>query len=219
MTTRWHELRKAVRKSVLRPSDRQVYVEILSCSSYVTGDLEPRFTPTLEEVARGTGLGSRTVSYALRHLEQHGWIKVSWPQGPGRGHKLDLTLMTGEPCDPRTCPARRRATVKGADEDPVKGADEGPEKAQTVTLKGANEDRVSAAQTPDPTIRAPTEGGRVEEAENPRSYIGKCACQPQTPDCYPQCMADGCGSLARHKCRTCWDHAYLEAGEWSAGGE
>jgi hypothetical protein len=181
--SRWHELKKAVQKSDLRPSDRLVYLHLLGCSSYATAELEPRFSPTLKEVARDTGLSRRMVPYALRHLERHGWLKVSWPKGPGRGHKLAYELLSGEACD---CPDWRRAP--GSDEagkkakaalrqrkdaglrpgkdardagfEPGKGAQQAPEKAQ--------EWGASSQVRPDIPLSEHQEAAGAREVENPQ---------------------------------------------------
>jgi len=99
--SRWHEQRNALRRSRLTPGDRLVYREILDCCDYRTGELDPERMPTVEQLAEWAGLSHRQVTYALKHLERHGWIVRG---RTSRGYIAGVLVLTGEPCD---CKGRR----------------------------------------------------------------------------------------------------------------
>jgi hypothetical protein len=94
---RWHELENAVADTRLTASDKAVYNRRLKCSRYGTAEPVPRFTETQAEVAAKISLTVRQVRRAERHLELHGWLKISG--SGGRGRKPDYEVRLGVDCD------------------------------------------------------------------------------------------------------------------------
>lgn len=87
----WHQLQDAIERSNLPRSDRAVFRFYLSRASYESAELSARFTPAQEEAARATGYTVRQVRRAERHLEHHGWLKITGATGPGKVRSLKLT--------------------------------------------------------------------------------------------------------------------------------
>jgi hypothetical protein len=92
---RWHDLENAVADARLTASDKAVFLRRLKRSDYQTAELPPKFTETQAVVAKKTGLTVRQVRRAERHLELHGWLKISGPGARG-GHAY--VLEVGEDC-------------------------------------------------------------------------------------------------------------------------
>jgi hypothetical protein len=99
---RWHELDNAIGDSRLPASDRAVYHRRLKKADYATAELPAKFTESQAQVARAVGITVRQVRRSERHLERHGWLKISGPTG--RGHKPSYVLLLGAQCD---CTGRR----------------------------------------------------------------------------------------------------------------
>lgn len=161
---RWRELKKGMAKSGLPASDRAVFGNLHGCSDYRTGELESKFTPTLAKMADETGLSERQVRYSLRHLELHGWLKVSG--ATGRGHKPEYRLMLGGACD---CTGRRHG--KGATGRAERGQPDTPKGGSQCPPKGATEGGNVAGQAEDSAVsqrRGGVEGEAIEvEANSP----------------------------------------------------
>jgi hypothetical protein len=91
----------------LRPSDRAVFWRVLSKANYGAAELPAKFTPSQATIARETGLTERQVRRAERHLERHGWLKITGTTGPGKRRTVMLALGSDCTCAGRVHDPRR----------------------------------------------------------------------------------------------------------------
>lgn len=111
----WHRLKRAIEQSGLPAADRQVYSDLLDHGrDYVTARPQPEHAPSFDAIAKRTGRSRRQVAYSLRHLERHGWIKVTGHVG--RQHRNVYKLAAGDLCD---CTGRRHVRVAVQPDTPV----------------------------------------------------------------------------------------------------
>lgn len=73
------EFMRAVRGSSLPASDRLILHTLASLADPSTNVIPDRFTPSLTELARFTGLGRSTVARRLNVIEGDGWLKRDVP--------------------------------------------------------------------------------------------------------------------------------------------
>lgn len=192
---RWHELDDAIDASNLPASDKAVFRLRLKTADFTTADMSPQWTETQDVVARKASITVRQVRRSERHLEQHGWLKVSGTTG--RGRKPLYALMVGSQCDctgrvhaPAKADTRRVGTLAKADTSTPVKADTGrvrtPVKADTATPKGGHEVRSKAdtkgghvaGQSPVSTERH-REGGVGEAVPLPiEDHPDECAAAP-----------------------------------------
>jgi hypothetical protein len=144
-------------------------------------------TPALPQLAGEVRVDVRRVRRLLAHLERHGWVKRL--AGRGRGRKSTYVLLPA----PGSCDCHEKRVSqppitdrKGGLETPFCGQGKGVWEAQEKGAKPAASSQVSPGIAP----RAHQGEGVDKEA---LACIG------------------GCGRAARRGCRTCWDHAHLEA--------
>lgn len=99
MTDQWHQLKKAIEQGSRLPgADRHTLRYLMDHGHhYKTADPQADFAPSLDVIAERTGQSRRQVAYSIRHLEQHGWIKVVARVGLGGRNVYELAI--GEPCD------------------------------------------------------------------------------------------------------------------------
>jgi hypothetical protein len=103
MADRWHQLKTAIEQSDLLSSDRQAFHDLLHHGhENGTAEPQPKYAPSLDSISKRTGLSRRQVAYSIRHLELHGWIKVTGHVG--REHRNVYGLAVGESCE---CTERR----------------------------------------------------------------------------------------------------------------
>jgi hypothetical protein len=93
----WYQLQDAIERSNLPASDRAIFRFYLSRANYESAELSARFTPAQKEAARGTGYTLRQVRRSERHLEHHGWLKITGATGPGKVRSV--ALAPGLDCD------------------------------------------------------------------------------------------------------------------------
>jgi hypothetical protein len=89
--------------------------------------------PSETTIADDLTLSRRAVQMILRRLETTGWLCVSWPDGPGRGHSRRYTVTA--PAAKKAQSVRLSETVIGARVAPIrapKGANDDAKKAQSV---------------------------------------------------------------------------------------
>ena len=141
---RWHQLAGAIDASNLPASDRSVFRMRLKRADYKTAELPARFTRPQAAVAREAGITVRQVRRSERHLERHGWLKISG--GNGRGHTLSYVLLAGLDCD---CTGRRHEPKPDAAKADTGEAEGG----HHVRIKADTEGGHAAAQTPVSTER------------------------------------------------------------------
>jgi hypothetical protein len=176
MTCRWHELRDAVKASNLPASDKAVYRARLDHSDYGTAEMAARWTRSQQAVARETSLTVRQVRRAERHLQLHGWLKVSGTTGPGKTRHYEFAA--GWPCD---CTGRRHERT--ADTETANG---GPHVLRTTDTNGGH----AAGQTANHPERQREGGnGRFPLQDQPQRTCAKCGEQPAGPGriLCPQC--------------------------------
>lgn len=133
---------KAVRESgYLTPAERLVMLTLLTRAGNADAAIDERFTPTITQLVKWTGLDRRTVQRALNHLNWHKWLART--TGRGRGHKSGYRPVPVTPDDTCSCQKRRHDDpfsdeTKGGTRppiSPIKGGTRPPEKA---ALKSAN---------------------------------------------------------------------------------
>jgi hypothetical protein len=93
MTTRWHDLKSAVKASNLPASDKAVYLDRLDQSTYGTAEMPARWTRPQREVAKRVSITVRQVQYAESHLARHGWLTVTGTTGPKKTRRYTLALV------------------------------------------------------------------------------------------------------------------------------
>ncbi len=78
MPSLWDILR-AIRGSDLPAIDRHIVMTLASLADPETGIIPDRFSPSLTELARFTGLGRSTVARRMPFIEDSGWVKKNPP--------------------------------------------------------------------------------------------------------------------------------------------
>lgn len=179
--TVWHDRKKAVKKSGLPASDRSVYLHLLGECAYTTGEMPARWSPKVDEISDATGVSPRQVQYSLRHLERHGWLKLT---RTSRNYVATYALLAGSMCD---CTGRRHV--------PARAQPRVQPRAQPINAEGA----VSAPSRVQPKGATPqVKGGFAHRNGQEECREGEITC------------IGGCGKPARRSCETCWEHASLE---------
>jgi hypothetical protein len=132
VTDRKHELEDAIADTRLTASDKAVFLRRLKRSDHKTAELPAKYAEYQPVVGRKTSLSLRQTRYAERHLERHGWLKISGIAH--RGKARSYVLEMGEDCD---CTGRVHEPRKSTG------------RRQQVTEKAATEGGNAAAQTAD----------------------------------------------------------------------
>lgn len=116
MPSKW-EVNDAIQASHMAPNARLVMFVFISAADIETAEIPERFTPSLEDIVRRSGLSKSAVAEWLTVLEESGWIKRDRPSiaeslGSGRRTRYQLAIgdMEGTPKPQRVRKSGTKAT-------------------------------------------------------------------------------------------------------------
>jgi hypothetical protein len=114
--SKW-EVNDAIQASRMAPNARLVMFVLISPADPETAEIPERFTPSLDDLVRRTGLSKSAVAEWLTVLEESGWVKRDRPTtaeslGFSRRTRYQLTIgdMEGTPKPQRTRQTRAKVT-------------------------------------------------------------------------------------------------------------
>lgn len=113
MPSKW-EVNDAIQASHMAPNARLVMFVLISAADIETAEIPERFTPSLDDIVRRTGLSKSAVAEWLTVLEESGWIKRDRPttaESLGAGRRTRYQLAIG---DMERTPKPQRARKTGA---------------------------------------------------------------------------------------------------------
>lgn len=203
MVDRW-TVERAVRSEecTLDPPGRQLVLTLLTWSDHDTAMIPERYTPSLTDLVKGTGLARSTVAAWLNKLEELGWVTRSRPSVADARRKkartvyalavpADLAKVLGRKTGPTRGPARpeRGAAAgpgggpAGSDSPRSAGPGGGPVKAGSGPARGLelvrSTDRVSPPDGLNPYREQETVGRRAANGDDDHAYVegpnGRCA--------------------------------------------
>lgn len=98
MPSKW-EVNDAIQASRMAPNARLVMFVLISPADPETAEIPERFTPSLDDIVRRTGLSKSAVAEWLTVLEDSGWIKRDRPttaESLGSGRRTRYRLAIGD---------------------------------------------------------------------------------------------------------------------------
>ena len=122
--TREQELKAAIDKADVTPSDFRIFVTLLWLSDFGTAEIPDRFQPrSLVKLAEHCHISLAGTKRSISHLQRHGWIErhrnVTEAGIGGRGHGTRYKLLVGHDCDCKQAHAEPLSARKQAQAEPI----------------------------------------------------------------------------------------------------
>lgn len=160
MPSKW-EVNDAIQASHMAPNARLVMFVLISAADAETAEIPERFTPSLDDLVRRSGLSKSAVAEWLTVLEESGWIKRDRPttaESLGSGRRTRYQLAIGDlehsPKPQRVRKARPKVT-------------DGSEHSTDTGVRVADSPRGGQSSAPEGP-RGGQSGVRVADSDSPR---------------------------------------------------